>query len=1112
MTVKTKIDLNSQKIKQGTTDTLSLSGVTTLCTGGICGVGNSYINSNSGYQISGLTAMKLPNSISAANIGIGYRTMTGTTGLCNISLGHEALAMNTTGCQNIAIGYRALQNNTTGCGNIAEGYLALLNNVTGFHNFAIGGESLKLNSCGGGNIAIGCCALVCNISGCSNIALGLYSLVCNTADNNIGIGRATLYRNCTGTDNVGIGYYALCGNVGGSYNLAIGNSALSSNNNGIQNIAIGYQTLCDNTASNNVGLGPQVLAKNTGGASNVGIGLTVLGRNLTGCYNIGIGCQVLYYNSTGCNNIGIGAGALCCNGTGCNNIGSGFNVLAKNTSGCNNVANGYIASCCNTTGCNNISNGFCALTKNSTGSNNIANGFTALYNNTASNNIAMGYQALSANTSGANNIALGYQTLVRNTGGNYNIALGCTTLQNNTTGSDNVGLGFDALDYNVCGLSNFAASNQALRRNTCGCYNTAIGFQALYYNGSGNNNIGIGSYASYCNVTGNNNIANGYLALYNNCASNNIALGYRSLSGNTTGANNISMGCLTMPFNTTGNNNIAIGTYALSGNSSGCNNIAIGCYAGYNETGSNKLYISNVCTTTPLVYGDFSSKCLRINGELEISGVTTGSATNDMLAWDSSTKAVKKVPNYSGLTVPYSTVNYSKDYTGFINGSNIDISYNYTNRTITLTGDLSYLWRGVYRTLTSPWTSTGHTTTLGTWYLSTSDGTNFIWKQTPWNFYDMMVAFVNYKSTSLNTFAVRETHELMDWYSHKESHDAIGTYLKSGGQVTALSYTANTATDNAVKPSFNAAYIDDEDLTTTISAWNKLSGYTTMYVSGTTSVFSTTSTHPFIAGGTNQYIQVNNPTTGAMSVGINARWYNVYQILIPTTTDSNSQKYRMVMLQPQATFTSLAAAQAEDTKGLSWGSLTSESAEFLIYSRITYASASANNNYGKVTIPTGGISYVVGTKMSQISVAGISATNHANLSNLNWADSGHIGTANSFAAFNSSGIATEILTSSIELATMNTQTGTTYTLQASDLGKTIELTNTGSTSIILPTGLTIGFQATIVNVGGGNKTLSGGTGSVVYSKDSKVIIAGAYNAASVYYRATNKWVGIGNLS
>ena len=96
-------------------------------------------------------------------------------------------------------------------------------------------------------------------------------------------------------------------------------------------------------------------------------------------------------------------------------------------------------------------------------------------------------------------------------------------------------------------------------------------------------------------------------------------------------------------------------------------------------------------------------------------------------------------------------------------------------------------------------------------------------------------------------------------------------------------------------------------------------------------------------------------------------------------------------------------------------------------------------------------------------------------------------------------------------SSISIKTGTTYVVQTTDSGKILEFTNTGSTSIYLPTGLTTGFQATITNVGGGNKTFCQCTNSVIHSLCSHVILANAYNMATIYYRCTNNWVIGGNL-
>ncbi len=109
----------------------------------------------------------------------------------------------------------------------------------------------------------------------------------------------------------------------------------------------------------------------------------------------------------------------------------------------------------------------------------------------------------------------------------------------------------------------------------------------------------------------------------------NTLLGYQS-GITTTGTDNVGLGYKTLNLNSTGIDNVAVGSEAGSNASgsynvflgkkagkyaTGNNNVFVGNEAGKNETNSNKLYISNSATTTPLVYGDFSSKTLKFNAD-----------------------------------------------------------------------------------------------------------------------------------------------------------------------------------------------------------------------------------------------------------------------------------------------------------------------------------------------------------------------------------------------------------------------------------------------------------------------------------------------------------------
>ena len=101
---------------------------------------------------------------------------------------------------------------------------------------------------------------------------------------------------------------------------------------------------------------------------------------------------------------------------------------------------------------------------------------------------------------------------------------------------------------------------------------------------------------------------------------------------NTTGLFNSFFGFGAGKFNTTGEMNSYFGTGAGNQNTAGSGNVCIGNFAGANETGSNKLYIDNSSTSTPLIYGEFDNKTLQINGSLRCS---SSLLSNGASAWGS---------------------------------------------------------------------------------------------------------------------------------------------------------------------------------------------------------------------------------------------------------------------------------------------------------------------------------------------------------------------------------------------------------------------------------------------------------------------------------------------
>lgn len=198
--------------------------------------------------------------------------------------------------------------------------------------------------------------------------------------------------------------------------------------------------------------------------------------------------------------------------------------------------------------------------------------------------------------------AFGYNTFIGLGSGNFtmgtgvgyqassNTGVGINTLAALTSGYENTGLGCFALTSTTTGFQNTAVGQQAMITNIGGQQNTAIGVYALYSNNSGSFNTAVGLGANY----------------YNQAGSNNTIIGNEAGKGTS--------------------------VHSKSGN------IFIGYQAGYFETGSQKLYIENSGSTTPLIGGDFSVDEVYINGKMGIG--TSTPSVSALLDLTSTTKGL----------------------------------------------------------------------------------------------------------------------------------------------------------------------------------------------------------------------------------------------------------------------------------------------------------------------------------------------------------------------------------------------------------------------------------------------------------------------------------------
>ncbi len=144
--------------------------------------------------------------------------------------------------------------------------------------------------------------------------------------------------------------------------------------------------------------------------------------------------------------------------------------------------------------------------------------------------------------------------------------------------------------------------------NTSGYHNTFLGTKTGWKNTTGYFNTFIGMFSGYNNTTGYSNYFGGMDAgLGNTSGSANVALGIFTGWGMTTGTSNVLVG-YNVGYNLgAGSSNTMIGRGA-GYESTGSNNVLIGNQAGSQlTTESNRLYIENSNSTSPLIYGNFST-------------------------------------------------------------------------------------------------------------------------------------------------------------------------------------------------------------------------------------------------------------------------------------------------------------------------------------------------------------------------------------------------------------------------------------------------------------------------------------------------------------------------
>lgn len=98
----------------------------------------------------------------------------------------------------------------------------------------------------------------------------------------------------------------------------------------------------------------------------------------------------------------------------------------------------------------------------------------------------------------------------------------------------------------------------------------------------------------------------------------------------------------------------------------------------------------------------------------------------------------------------------------------------------------------------------------------------------------------------------------------------------------------------------------------------------------------------------------------------------------------------------------------------------------------------------------------------------------------------------------------------------NAQTGTSYTLVLTDAGKMVTCSNASAITLTVPPNSSVAFPTNtridLLQYGAGQVTVAAGAGVTIYSKGSALKMSAQYAGATLWKKATDTWVLVGDIT